>query len=70
MPWRRKLIYRMRAAITRWSRRLFAAARWAGARSLYVRWARGALSLYHALAYSRGRIGSWVARLAPDDRGG
>ena len=69
VPWRRKLIYRMRAAITRWSRRLFAAAQWAGARSLYVRWARGALSLYHALAYSRGRIGSWVARLAPDDRG-
>lgn len=70
LPWRRKLIYRMRAAITRWSRHLFAAARWAGGRSLYVRWARGALSLYHALAYSRGRIGSWVARLAPDDRSG
>jgi len=70
LPWRRKLIYRMRAAITRWSRQLFAATRRAGGRSLYVHWARGALSLYHALAYSRGRIGSWVARLAPDDRGG
>ena len=69
LPWRRKLIYRMRAAITRWSRRLFAMARATGGRALYVHWARGALALYHALAYSRGRIGSWVARLAPDDRG-
>ncbi|MDQ0571107.1 coenzyme F420-reducing hydrogenase beta subunit [Variovorax paradoxus] len=70
LPWRRKLIYRMRAAITRWSRRLFALARSTGSRSLYVRWARGALALYHALAYSRGRLGSWMARLAPDDPGG
>jgi coenzyme F420-reducing hydrogenase beta subunit len=70
LPWRRKLIYRMRAAITRWSRRLFAAAQSTGGRSVYVRWAWGALSLYHALAYSRGRIGSLVARMAPDDRSG
>jgi len=70
LPWRRKLIYRMRAAITSWSRRLFFVARVTGARWLYVRWARGALALYHALAYSRGRIGSWVARLAPEDGGG
>jgi coenzyme F420-reducing hydrogenase beta subunit len=69
LPWRRKLVYRMRAAITRWSRRLFAVARSTGSRSLYVRWARGALALYHALAYSRGRIGSWMARLAPGDPG-
>jgi len=70
LPWRRKLIYRMRAAITSWSRRLFFVARVTGARWLYVQWARGALALYHALAYSRGRIGSWVARLAPEDGGG
>ena len=67
LPWRRKLIYRMRAAITRWSRRLFAAARATGTRFLYVRWARGALALYHGLAYSRGRIGALVARVARDD---
>lgn len=69
LPWRRKLIYRMRAAITRWSRRLFALARATGTTTLYVRWARGALALYQALAYSRGRIGRWIARLAPG-RGG
>ncbi len=69
LPWRRKLIYRMRAAITRWSRRLFGWARATGTEAIYVRWARGALALYHALAYSRGRLGAWVARLVPD-RGG
>ncbi len=69
LPWRRKLIYRMRAAITRWSRRLFRWARATGTETAYVHWARSALALYHALAYSRGRLGAWVSRLVPD-RGG
>lgn len=63
IPWRRKLVYRTRAAISTWSRRLFALAKAANAPWFYLGWARAALALYHALAYSRGTLGTWIARL-------
>jgi coenzyme F420-reducing hydrogenase beta subunit len=53
---RRRLIYRMRWAITAWSHRVFWLARRLGRPQLYVRWARIALRVYRALAYS-----SWPA---------
>lgn len=62
IPARRKLIYRMRQAISRGSHRAFRLARalhWPG---LYIRWGRAALSAYHGLAYSRGRLGKLVDR--------
>ena len=64
IPWQRKLVYRARAAISTWSRRLFALSRAVRAPWLYLGWARAALALYHALAYSRGRLGAWFARVA------
>lgn len=63
LPRRRKLIYRMRQAISTWSLRVFRLARalhWPG---LYIGWGRAALATYHGLAYSRGRFGRIVDRL-------
>lgn len=68
MAGRRKLIYRMRQGISRWSQRMFRLAdtlRWPG---LYIAWGRLALAAYHGLAYSRGRFGRLVDRLV-DPRG-
>lgn len=67
LPFRRKLIYRMRAAISAWSHRVMWTARALNRPGLYLAWARGALSLYHGLAYSRGPLGErldrWERRL-------
>jgi coenzyme F420-reducing hydrogenase beta subunit len=62
LPTRRKLIYRMRQAISRGSHRVFRLSRalhWPG---LYIGWGRAALGAYHGLAYSRGRVGKLVDR--------
>lgn len=62
MPARRKLIYRMRQAISRGSHRAFRLSRalhWPG---LYIGWGKAALATYHGLAYSRGRLGKLVDR--------
>ncbi|WP_436822869.1 Coenzyme F420 hydrogenase/dehydrogenase, beta subunit C-terminal domain [Variovorax sp. DT-64] len=64
---RRKLVYRMRAAITMWSRRLYRLATWIRLPGLYLRWARAATALYHALAYSRGWIGRVLDRCGLKD---
>ena len=60
---RRKLIYRMRAVITAWSHRVFLLAGLTGRPNVYVHWARAAVAVYHALAYSRGKLGELVDRL-------
>lgn len=57
---RRRSIYRMRAAITWWSHRVFAVARAAHAPSFYLAWARLSLSAYQAITYSRGRLGRLI----------
>lgn len=59
---RRRLIYWMRLRIATWSHRIFWLARVSGRPQLYVLWARAAAAVYHALAYSRGRLGRLVAR--------
>ncbi len=59
---RRKLVYRMRAAITTWSRHVYRIANGVRLPGLYLRWARAATALYHALAYSRGWIGRALDR--------
>ncbi len=67
---RRRLIYAMRMSISRWSHRMFALARalrWPG---LYVAWGRAVVAMYHALAYSRGRLGRLIDRLERPARGG
>lgn len=60
---RRKLVYRLRRAISRWSHRMFRLARLTGCPPLYLFWAKTALGLYRALAYSRGRVGGLCDRL-------
>ena len=59
LTWRRKLIYRMRHRISRGSVRMFRLARVTGQPGLFLLWGRAMLTLYHALAYSRG----WLGRL-------
>lgn len=65
LPWRRKAIYRLRAAITWGSHHLFALARAIGRPALYTGWARPTLKLYQALAWGAGPLGRWLDRVAP-----
>jgi len=60
---RRKLIYRTRQAISTWSHRMFSLARRLRTPQIYTRWANTAAALYHALTYSRGRLGQIFDRL-------
>jgi coenzyme F420-reducing hydrogenase beta subunit len=60
LPWRRRLIYRLRASISVWSHRMFWLARRLGMPRLYLVWARASLRLYQALTYSRGPLGSFI----------
>ncbi len=60
---RRKLIYRLRRAISRWSHRFFHLARVTRRPGLYLAWARAMLRIYHGLTYSRGRAGRLFDRL-------
>jgi coenzyme F420-reducing hydrogenase beta subunit len=62
MAHRRKLIYRMRQAISRGSHRVFRLAQALHWPALYIRWGQAALATYHGLAYSRGRVGKLVDR--------
>ena len=61
---RRKLTYRLRAAIARWSPRIYAAARQIGWYDGYRIWARAVLALYHALVYERGALGKIVSAIS------
>ena len=63
LPFRRKLIYRLRYGISTWSHRMFWLARRQHAPAIYVTWAHAALRLYHGLAYGRGRVGAIAKRL-------
>jgi coenzyme F420-reducing hydrogenase beta subunit len=65
LPLRRKLVYRMRYAIARWSHRVFAAARAIKAPRLYTGWARSMLRLYQSLAWSQGRLGKLLDKIMP-----
>ena len=65
LPLRRRLVYRLRYAIARWSHRIFRLARSLGAPAIYTIWARSALRLYQALTWSHGRLGKLLDRLMP-----
>jgi coenzyme F420-reducing hydrogenase beta subunit len=72
LPLRRRLIYRMRYEISAWSHRVFWLARALDMPGLYLAWGRAALTIYHALTYSRGGLGralDRVGRLAGQWRG-
>lgn len=68
LPLRRRLVYRTRAAIARHSHRLAWAAGTLRMPALYTTWARAALTVYRALAWSHGRLGGWIDRVLPDAR--
>ena len=68
LPLRRRLVYRTRAGIARWSHRLAWLSARTGAPGLYLRWARPVLAFYRALAWSHGRLGGWIDRVLPDAR--
>lgn len=69
LPLRRRLVYRTRAAIARWSHRLAWLAHRLDRPGLYLHPARAALGLYGGLAWGHGRIGAWVDRwLGPAKR--
>ena len=59
---RRKLVYRLRAHIARWSHRMFYLARALHWPRFYLGWARSIASLYGGLVYSRGRAGAFFDR--------
>ena len=63
LPLRRRLVYRTRAAVSRWSHRMFALARTLDAPFLHVSWTRAALADYQGVTHSRGRLGAWFDRL-------
>jgi coenzyme F420-reducing hydrogenase beta subunit len=65
LPWRRKAIYRLRAAITWGSHAAFRLARRTGRPGLYTGWARPTLKLYQALAWGAGPLGRLLDRIAP-----
>ncbi len=62
---RRRLVFRTRAAIARWSHRMMWLARTFDAPGLYLGWARLWLRLYQALAWSHGRLGAVIDRILP-----
>jgi hypothetical protein len=65
LPMRRKLVYRLRFGIARWSHRMFRLARTLHAPAIYTAWARGALRLYQSVTWSQGRLGRFLDRLMP-----
>jgi coenzyme F420-reducing hydrogenase beta subunit len=65
LPMRRKLVYRLRYAIARWSHPVFRAARLVGMPNLYLGSARAALRLYQSVTWSRGRLGRLLDRIMP-----
>jgi coenzyme F420-reducing hydrogenase beta subunit len=63
LPLRRRLVYRMRAGIARWSHRVAWLAARTGASRLYIGWAWTSLRLYRALTYSVGPLGRLLDRM-------
>jgi len=60
---RRRILYRMRQAISAGSHRMFGLARRSGLKRLYIGWASIVGSVYHALAYPRGRVDKLAERM-------
>ena len=61
--WRRKLVYRTRAAISRGSHRMARLAAATGRPQVYVGWARQAYVVYEGLTYCRGRLAPLFDRI-------
>jgi coenzyme F420-reducing hydrogenase beta subunit len=64
-PLRRKLIYRLRYSIARWSHRVFRLAHRLHAPAIYLVWARTMLRIYQGLTWSRGWCGKMFDAVLP-----
>jgi coenzyme F420-reducing hydrogenase beta subunit len=62
LTWRRKIVYRTRSAISKWSHRISWLAGGTGYRKLYIRWARLMANFYAGFAWSQGRLGKFLDR--------
>jgi coenzyme F420-reducing hydrogenase beta subunit len=60
----RKNIYRMRYRISAWSHRMFWLARKLKRPKVYISWARVILSIYHGVAYHKGKISEMKKRFS------
>jgi coenzyme F420-reducing hydrogenase beta subunit len=60
----RKLIYRLRYNITKWSHKIFWLARKISQPKFYIVWARVATAINFGLAYHRGKIGEMTKRFS------
>jgi coenzyme F420-reducing hydrogenase beta subunit len=58
----RRLVYRMRSHISRWSHRMKYLSTRLGTPQLYLWWSHWAVGAYHALAYHRGKLGALLER--------
>lgn len=58
----RKIIYRLRYYISKWSHRMFRFARQLNAPKIYIRWAGMATAAYFGLAYHKGKLGEMTKR--------
>jgi coenzyme F420-reducing hydrogenase beta subunit len=67
LPVRRVCIYGTRYLLSAWSHRVFWMARRLHRPQIYLLWARGSLSFYQGLAYSRGLVGRLIDRLGLHD---
>jgi coenzyme F420-reducing hydrogenase beta subunit len=65
LPLRRRLVYRLRYSIARWSHGVFRLARAAHLPMLYTAWARTMLRLYQSVTWSRGRVGKLLDMVMP-----
>jgi coenzyme F420-reducing hydrogenase beta subunit len=63
LTWRRKIVYRTRSAISKWSHRVSWLAGWTGCRMLYIRWARLVATFHARFAWSQGRLGKVLNKL-------
>jgi coenzyme F420-reducing hydrogenase beta subunit len=59
---KRRLIYRLRYLISKWSHWMFYLARRINRPLLYIRWASMAAAVYHGLAYHKGKLGEITKR--------
>ncbi len=59
---KRKLIYRLRYYISKWSHRMFWLAKALGKPGIYLQWARAAIAVYHGLAYHKGKTAEILQR--------
>jgi coenzyme F420-reducing hydrogenase beta subunit len=59
----RRLIYRIRYLVSEWSHKMFWLAKKLNKPQLYIGWAKAASSVYHGLAYQRGKLGTLIKKI-------